>query len=187
MEKWKPIKDYEGFYEVSNKGNVRSLDREFINSLGRRVVFKGTTLSPRYVNNYLAVVLNKQGTKTTKKIHRLVAETFLDNPNNLPCVNHKDEIKCNNEESNLEWCTHSYNQNYGTCRERIAKKRSKPIFGVNRSSGFILELESTAKAIRLGFTDVTAVLGGRSKSTKNYIFMYQSGILPLFLYYLTKN
>ena len=99
MEKeiWRPIKGYEGWYEVSSYGRVRSLDRVIIHSDGRKRLFKGRILKPKkYQNGYLFCDLCKNGQMKNVIIHRLVAQAFLPNPDNLPEVNHKDENKTNN-------------------------------------------------------------------------------------------
>lgn len=113
IEEWKPVVGYEGLYEVSSLGRVRSLDRFYYR------LHKGKVLSPtkdRY--GYLTVTLNCNGKSKTIKIHRLVAQAFIENPDNLPQVNHKDENPSNNNVDNLEWCTAKYNNNYGTRQER---------------------------------------------------------------------
>lgn len=101
-ENWKTIAGYEGYYEVSDLGNVRSLDR------GNR---KGKLLVSN-TGKYKGVFLCKLGTIKRKNIHRLVAETFIPNPENKPLVNHKDGDKHNNKLENLEWCTHQENMNH---------------------------------------------------------------------------
>ena len=112
-EIWKDIIGYEGLYQVSSLGRVRSLDRFYYR------LHKGKVLSPtkdRY--GYLTVTLNCNGKSKTIKIHRLVAQAFIENPDNLPQVNHKDEVKSNNCVDNLEWCSAKYNNNFGTRQER---------------------------------------------------------------------
>lgn len=118
-EIWKKIKDFPN-YEVSNLGNVRSV--KHFDSMDR--VKGGQPLKACFdgKGNYLHVNLYANGKQTTKNVHRLVAEAFVDNPGNLPEVNHKDEDKCNNAASNLEWCTHIYNNNYG---EKLGSVRGK--------------------------------------------------------------
>lgn len=115
-EEWRFIKNYEGLYEVSNTGLVRSIDRYTINSKGVKKRYKGKLLSPGFNkrNGYFLVRISKD----CFYVHRLVAEAFLDNPDNLREVNHKDEDKTNNRVDNLEWCTSKYNRSYGTRTER---------------------------------------------------------------------
>ena len=128
-EKWMPIKGFEGVYEVSSLGNVRSLDRERKNHSGGTAKIKGKTLKPHKNsnNNYLLVNLRHDGIENKCLVHRLVAEAFIPNPNGLPQVNHKDENVRNNRTDNLEWCDQYYNNHYGTARERIEAKRRIPV------------------------------------------------------------
>ena len=119
MEIWKDIKGYEGLYQISNKGRVKSL--------GNNKTRKEKILSPKPKSNgYIEVKLCKKGEKPKPfLVHRLVAEHFLPNPDNLPVVNHKiDDFKhrSDNRVENLEWCTVEYNNNYGSRNEKISKK-----------------------------------------------------------------
>lgn len=107
MEIWKPVPNYEGLYEVSNFGNVRSIYR-----------YK-KVLKPMLSNTgYKRVDLFKNKKKQQVSIHRLVAKVFVANPYNKPFVNHKDETRYNNNADNLEWVTHKENCNYGTAIKR---------------------------------------------------------------------
>ena len=99
-EIWKDIPGYEGLYQVSNFGRVKSLRKAIIMSI--RINKKG----------YSTIGLSKTGVFNRKSIHRLVAEAFIPNPDNLPCVNHKDGNKLNNELNNLEWCTYGDNERH---------------------------------------------------------------------------
>ena len=126
IEEWREIKGYEGLYEVSNLGRVRRLDgivNTDIKNVSKRFL-KGRILKPSTNSNgYYRVILSKDSKTKMHFIHRLVAVAFLPNPDNLPCVNHKDENPKNNSVWNLEWCTQKYNMNYGTVRERMSKSK----------------------------------------------------------------
>lgn len=122
-EVWKDIEGFEGLYQVSNKSRVRSLDwyqtRYSRNGKEYLALHKGRILKTRLnPKGYPYVNLYKDGVMTSKTLHRLVAVAFIPNPDNLPCINHKDENPANPSISNLEWCTLSYNVNYGTAIER---------------------------------------------------------------------
>lgn len=112
QEIWKDINRYEGLYKISNFGKVMSLTRNKLLTINK-------------TGEYDYVFLSKNGQFKIKKIHRLVAEAFIPNPNNLECVNHRDENKRNNRVDNLEWCTKKYNCNYGKRNEKMSKSKSK--------------------------------------------------------------
>ena len=148
-EVWRDIKGYEGQYQVSNKGNIYSVDRK--DSQGKKC--GGRMLRPGYdKDGYLQVALCKDGKPKTKKIHRLVTETFIPNPNGFSEVNHKDEIKTNNYVENLEWCTRKYNVNYGTAIERATQTQSKKVRAVNIKTGEVLTFNSIREAGRKGYS-----------------------------------
>ena len=104
--KFGDVKGFEGMYKVNRKGEIYQI----LNNIIRTPKDNGY--------GYNNINLNKNGKKITKYIHRIVAEAFIPNPNNYPMVNHKDENKKNNNVENLEWCTASYNNNYGTSKVR---------------------------------------------------------------------
>lgn len=138
-EEWRDIKGYEGLYQVSNLGRVRSLDRKFIKSNGRMHSRKGKVLAPNTnPKGYFFVNISDINHKITPtRIHRLVAEAFIPNPNNLPQVNHIDEDKSNNSITNLEWCTNRYNTMYGTRNLRLSialKGNNNAIKNKNKNS-----------------------------------------------------
>lgn len=128
-EIWRPIRDYEGLYEVSNKGRLKTLKRVVYKQDGRvHYIRKERLMRPVITNRgYYKIMLCKNSITKQFSVHRLVAEAFLENPNNLPQVNHKDENKLNNCVENLEYCDLIYNINYGTGIERRAEKRRKRI------------------------------------------------------------
>lgn len=120
-EIWKDIEGYEGLYQVSNLGRVKSLPRFRNNQFnGSEIIMK-----PHFINGYLNIMLVKDGIKKRFFVHRLVACAFIPNPYNLPFVNHKDENKENNCVDNLEWCTAKYNSNYGNRNKKMLESRNK--------------------------------------------------------------
>lgn len=148
-EIWRDIPGWEGFYQVSNKGNVVSLN---YNRTGQRRL-----RIPRIgKGGYLYVVLHKNGVSKTMKIHRLVAITFIPNPNNLPQINHKDENKLNNNVENLEWCDSSYNNKYGSRPRKVldahkrngSSKSERPVVKIDRSGTIVDEFISISDAAR---------------------------------------
>lgn len=127
IEIWKDIKDYEGLYQVSNLGRVRSIDRVVLQKNGFLKTIKGKILSPNKCGSlkyggYLFIGLSKESVVKRKYIHRLVAEAFIPNPNNLPQVNHKDEVKTNNIVTNLEWCSALTNLTYNNRHKTVGTK-----------------------------------------------------------------
>lgn len=118
-EIFKDIEGYEGLYQISNFGRVKSLGNGNSNNSKERI------LKPAKNNNgYLCVELSKQGKRKMHLVHRLVAQAFIENHNNLPQVNHKNQIKTDNQVGNLEFCTAAYNCNYGTHNQRVAESNT---------------------------------------------------------------
>lgn len=129
----KDIRGFEGLYAVTSCGRVWSY---------RRKKF----LKPHtYSNGYLYVDLSKNGKHNLRRVHRLVAEAYIPNPDNLPQVNHKDEIKTHNWINNLEWCDAKYNVNYGTGIDRSTKKRSMKIRCVETGEEFASMMDCMRK------------------------------------------
>lgn len=122
----KPVKGFEGYYEVDCFGRVYGLDRViYVDDNGRKYEkpVSAKKLSQTVKSNgYKVVTLTKDGVSKAFYVHRIVAEAFIPNPNNLPMVNHKDEDRANNFVENLEWCTAQYNRVYGNAIENHAKK-----------------------------------------------------------------
>ena len=106
---WRPVVGYEGLYEVSNYGDVKS-------------AYTNKILSHCTSEGYHYVALYKDGTRHNKQVHRLVGEAFLPNPQNYPILNHKDENRKNNYHKNLEWCTYLYNNTYNNIHLYIGLK-----------------------------------------------------------------
>lgn len=136
-EEWKPVVGYEGLYEVSSMGRVKSLKRTIIGKDGITREIKERILKPGIAENwYPTVNLSKDGNVVTFRVHRLVATAFIPNPENLSDVNHKDEDKTNNSVDNLEWMSHKDNTNYGTRNERIAKSVSQ----IDKKTGVVIAI-----------------------------------------------
>ena len=176
-EKWKDIKGYEGLYQISNYGNLRGLDRYITeNNTNKKRHIKSKIIKP-VVNNsgYHEVCLrNKNKEKKHHRIHRLVAEAFIPNPNNLPIINHKDKNKINNNVRNLEWCTYKYNNNY--------KKTTKPCWykGVKvnqydkdmnyiKTYNSMYEIERKYNVTR---TSIRYCCLGKNKTCRGYVWRY---------------
>ena len=184
-EVWKDIVGFEGLYKVSNKGNIYSVGRR--DSRGHRR--RGRMLSPGHnnLNGYPQVGLRKNGVLKIKYIHRLVAETFLPNPEGWPQVNHRDEVRDNNNVENLEWCTSKYNNIYGTRIERVVRARSKKVKATNIKTNEVITFNSTQEAKLKGFSGgcVSAacrgvykgrdgkLVGGDGRTYKGYRWSYE--------------
>lgn len=140
MENWKDIVGYEQKYQVSDCGNVRSLDYKHTGT--------AQNLKPVVTScGYLIVCLYKNGKHQNHYVHRLVADAFCDNTKGYAEINHKDENKTNNHASNLEWCTRKENLNWGTWKERSAKGHYKAVVQVDAETGReIATFESITKA-----------------------------------------
>lgn len=169
-EIWKDIPDLEGFYQVSDKGRVRSLDRK-VWSESRNLFYslKGMIIKPHLSNGYWYVILKKCGERTHMSVHRLVAIAFLPNSEKLTHVNHKDENKKNNKLENLEWCTPKYNIYYGK------KTQVRPVVATNKFTGEQTKYSSISEASRLGGFDtsnVSATCRGKHKTHKDHYWQY---------------
>lgn len=165
-EIWKDIVGYEGIYKVSNLGRVKSYSRYPHGKLLSGVKSK---------NGYYKVILCKNKQKITISIHRLVATTFLPNPNNLPQVNHKDEDKSNNSLDNLEWCSASYNHNYGTGIERTSKGESRQVVQATINGEIIQIFSSLTEASKLipcPLTYLSTICNGK-QIYKGYRYYYR--------------
>ena len=171
-EIWKDIEGYEGLYQICTMGRVRSVRNN--------VILK----SKIERNGYERVILSTNNIPKGYFIHRLVANAFIPNPDNLPQVNHKDENKANNRVDNLEWCDGKYNINYGTGtrRRQLANtngKLSKPVLQYTLEGIFIKEWKSTMDVQRnLGFDhpNISRCCRGKYACAYGYIWKYKKEI-----------
>lgn len=170
MEIWKDCKGYEGRYQVSTEGGVWSVISQ------KRL--KTTTNK----GGYLSVQLTASNGKIKREyIHRLVAIAFIDNPDNLPQVNHKDEDKQNNKIDNLEWCTAKYNNNYGTRNERARTNREYKKLGEHPQAKAVkcIELDrvfscakEASKELLIDNSDIGKACKGKLKTAGGYHWVY---------------
>ena len=161
-EIWRDIEGYQGLYQISNKGRVKSL------KWGKERILKPWINS----SGYYYIILCNDSVKKAFRLHRLVAETFITNPYNLPEVNHKDENKKNNCVDNLEWMRHIDNCNYGTRNERISRK----ILQYSKSEEFIREWPSShevERVLKIAQTNITQCCKGKRKSAGSFIWRYK--------------
>lgn len=167
-EIWRDISSYEGLYQVSNLGNVKSLN--YLRTGNERML---KPVKNRY--GYLLVNLCKNGKTRLFKVHRLVAKAFIPNTNNKSDVNHKDENKANNCVDNLEWTTRKENINYGTHNERMSKSKSKAVIQYSLDGEFIRKWPSATQIkIELGFSQshISDCCKGKQKTAYGYIWKY---------------
>ena len=153
------IKDYEGLYAATSCGRVWSYRaKKFLKSRKNR-------------DGYLLVNLYKDSKMKTYVIHRLIAETYLPNQDNLPEVNHKDEDKSNNALPNLEWCTREYNINFGTGKERAAKSHQKKVICVETGIIYNSIIEA-AKAVDISPSSISGCCKGKRKTAAGLHWRY---------------
>ena len=171
QEIWKPIVGYEGYYEVSNFGRIKSVSRVVMMKNGAARPIKEKMLHPRpQKSGYMNVTLSRDCKPNRLRVHRLVAEAFVPNPDNLPEVNHKDENKANNHADNLEWCDRRYNNLYGSAKLRAIVTQGKPVLQLK--DGIIVNAWPSA-GMAAAFTDATqtgisACCRGEGKTSGGY-------------------
>lgn len=168
MAAWKDVPGYEDLYRASDEGQIYSKTRKKL-------------LRQSYANGYLKTTLVKDKIEKTVLVHRLIAITFLPNPNNYPCVNHKDELKDNNKVENLEWCTYSYNINYGTAPKRNSlnhinhKSLSKSVL-CYKDGMLLKEYSSIHEAQRqtnVKNYNIVRCCKGKTKKAGGYVWKYK--------------
>ena len=183
-EIWKDIEGYEGLYQVSNLGMVRSLDRIIVKphprntSMQMRCFYKGRILKPKKkYKGYLSVDLHgKDGDVKTRQVHRLVALAFIPNPDNLPDVNHIDENPGNPKLSNLEWVTKSQNMRHGTCGARMGRKHWKAVTQMDMNGNIIKEwpcAQHASESLHIHHSQLIGVCRGKGYSAGGYRWKYK--------------
>lgn len=187
-EQWLPVRGYEGLYSVSNLGRVKRDKSKCRNGVCGVVDVPEKILMQTDTKGYKFVGLSKDGKTKRVQVHRLVALTFIPNPNNLPMVNHKDESRDNNNVHNLEWCTGKYNSNYGTVRKRLSdnaktsqkhiaqfnsikKDRSRAVLCVETGDRYD-SLSEAQKETGISHQNICSVCQGKRVKAGGYTWIY---------------
>lgn len=172
MEIWKDIENYEGVYQVSDLGVVKSLARTIIYTDGRsRKVEERILKQNNDKDGYKVVCLAKNKSKAMNRVHRLVAKAFIPNEDNKPQVNHLNENKHDNRVYNLEWCTSKENINYGTGIEKRADKGRKRIMGTHINNGNRIIYKSITESEKDGFN--SRIITEACRNQRNQHFGYK--------------
>ena len=168
LEEWRDVPGYDGVYQVSNMGRVRNKYGHIMKSSSCR--------------GYRVLILRKDGKSIGCKVHRLVASVFVPNPDNLPCVNHKNENKADNRAENLEWCSVCYNNTYGTKLARQAAKNRKAVLQYSLDGTFLKRWESSKEAAEFyncTRENIQSSCNGYTNTARGFIWRYaQTGQTP---------
>lgn len=175
-EIWKDVTGFEGLYQVSNIGSVKRVAHDTTTSNNKILHLYEKKLKPAKLNSgYLFVQLHDCNRKQhLKTVHRLVAQAFIPNPDNLPIVNHKDENKLNNAASNLEWCTHAYNNVYNGVNRRVSRKLKgrqahNAVRVIDESTGTVyMSKQQCAKACKLRWNILDGMINGTIQEFKGH-------------------
>ena len=191
-EIWKDIEGFEGLYQVSNMGRVKSLERIKWNGRDYCKIPERIRKPQNNGNGYLYVMLWKDGKGKKYLVHRLVASVFCENPHGYTEVNHLDECKTNNCADNLEWCSRQYNLTYNGRAKKVGKKageklrgrkqseecikkRSKPVYSINKVSGLITYWNSAKEASRalgINYGNISTCCKGKRNSAGGFYWMF---------------
>lgn len=169
-EMWRDIEGFEGLYQISSYGRVKSLQ---MYTTGR-IIKRDKILKPfSNGNGYLVVHLRKNNKRFVKYVHRLVSEAFIPNPNKYPCINHMDESKNNNKADNLEWCTFRYNNNYGNHNIKLSKSKLKLVDQYDKDLNLVRTWEGIRKAMKeTNCSHIVECCKGKVKSSGGFIWKY---------------
>lgn len=188
-EEWKDIPGYEGLYQASSFGNIKACARIIPYTNGKTIHKKERILSlVKGYGSYYTIGLNKNGKHKTYNVHYLIALTFIDNPEKLPCVNHKDENKYNNNLENLEWCSYSYNTKYNNnMRKKIITRNFNNSRGCEKKvyqydlQGNLIKVWDSVRAINreLGYRTPNISACCLNKKYRKQAYGYKWSYIPL--------
>ena len=173
-ELWRDIVGYEGLYQVSNLGRVRTMPRAKV---------KPGIMRLENNKGYYRISLSKNGISKHFIVHRLVAQTFIDNPNNYREINHINENPLDNRVENLEWCTHIYNLMYGTRRQRVSMKESKKVNQYDLNGNYIRTHDSlhlAADYVNGQASGICHCCKGKKHTAYGYMWRYESEVMPIY-------
>lgn len=180
-EIWKDIEGYEGKYQISNLGNVKSIFRVVksgVKHTTTRIYEEKIMKQSLNRKGYCIISLYSNNGLKNNIVHRLVANAFIPNPHNLPQVNHKDENKLNNTVENLEWCDAKYNNNYGSRNLKHSKSKSEKIIQKDLNGKFIKEWESATEVERqLGYDASSIRKCCLNKAKTAYKFLWERKVV----------
>lgn len=193
-EIWRDIDGYEGLYQVSNKGRIKSLQRIVSHGKSGSFSVKERILSSADKGlGYMVVGLSKNGRKKTWRVHRLVAKAFIPNPNNYDLINHKDKNPSNNAVENLEWCDYQYNNTYADHKEVSSKAQSKLVMQFTMKGDFVARYYGAVEAEKetgVCRTCINACCRGDLQSSGGYRWKLESDNrdmrIPIFRKYRSK-
>lgn len=177
MEEWVDIKGYEGLYQISNQGRVKSVGRYYWNVHNKSYSFFPERILKPYMHGkgYFRVILSNSQNQTKFLVHRLVAEAFIPNPLNLPQVNHKNEIKTDNRVENLEWCDNKYNCNYGILKKENSKRGRREVLQFDLQGKYIAKYEGVKQAGEangIRYQYISRICRGLKAPETNYLWKY---------------
>lgn len=175
-EEWKDIFGYEGLYQVSTSGRIKSVARHTTKGGIMKTYLSKDT-------GYIGLSLSKNGKVRYATIHRIMAEAFIPNPENKPCINHKNSIRNDNRIENLEWCTHSENNihaykfgNNKITKNHLSQKTKKPVLQYDLSGNFIREFNSARtveKLCNINHSNIRKCCIGKAKKANGFIWKYK--------------
>lgn len=175
FEYWQDIPGYEGLYQASTYGRIKSLSRYYKTGRGGIQLLPERILKENLETQGYFGVLLCNGKQKRYRVHRLVAITFIPNFNNLPCINHKDETRTNNRVENLEWCTQAYNNCYGKRLKRVGIANGKPVLQYSLDGDLVGSYQSAAEAARqlnLRAGGISTCCRCRQRTSFGYVWKY---------------